>query len=95
MIETGTMEFIDKVGVAAAAFVMMFALYVQNQKWSQKQQEKSEERYTNLMTTFIETVKSISTQQVAALEKLATKLDEHTRSKEEFMDLIKDGRRTT
>lgn len=35
MIEEAAVNLIDKVGVAAAAFLMMYALYVQNQKWQQ------------------------------------------------------------
>jgi len=95
MIEEATVSLINNVGVAAAAFIMMFALYVQNQKWQQKNQEKNEERFDKLLNNFIESIKNISSSQVAALEKLAAKLDEHTRSKEEFIEMIKEERRNS
>ena len=88
MIEEATVSLINNVGVAAAAFIMMFALYVQNQKWQQKNQEKNEERFDKLLNNFIESIKNISSSQVAALEKLAAKLDEHTRSKEELRKML-------
>ncbi len=93
MIEGATAVFVKEVGVPVFAFIMMYVLYVQNQKWTQRQQEKSEERYANLVTCFVESVKNISSQQTAALEKLSSKMDEHTRSKEEFMEFIKEERR--
>ena len=33
MVDTNMITFIDRVGVAVAAFVFMYLLYVQNQKW--------------------------------------------------------------
>ena len=93
MIDGATAAFVKEVGVPVFAFIMMYVLYVQNQKWVQKSQEKSEERYVNLVNCFIESVKTISSQQTAALEKLSSKMEDHTRSKEEFMEFIKEERR--
>ena len=95
MIEEAAISLIDKAGVAAAAFVMMYALYVQNQKWQQKNQEKNDARFDKILNNFIASVNYIASSQVAALEKLAAKLDEHTKSKEEFIELIKEERRAS
>lgn len=101
MIEEVVVNLIDKVGVAAAAFIMMYVLYVQNQKWQQKQQEKTEARLDNLVDRFITTVKEITESQnislqehTAALERHTSKLEEHVRLKDEFMEFIKEERRT-
>lgn len=100
MIEEAAVNLIDKVGVAAAAFLMMYALYVQNQKWQQKQQEKNEARLDNLVDRFITTVKEITDAQnkslekhTEALEKNTSKLEEHVRLKDEFMEFIKEGQK--
>lgn len=102
MIEEATVSLIDRVGVAVAAFIMMYVLYVQNQKWQQKQQEKNEERIDKLVNSFIVTVKEITSAQnnalekhTEALEKHTAKLEEHTRTKDEFMEYIKQERRET
>lgn len=102
------MVLIDKVGVAVAAFVMMYALYVQNQKWQQKQQEKTEARFDNLVSFFISSIKEITDDHNKALEKhtaalerntakleeQSAKLEEHVRLKDDFMEYIKEERRT-
>lgn len=100
MIEEAAINLIDKVGVAAAAFIMMYALYVQNQKWQQKQQEKNEMRFDNLVDRFITTVKEITDAQnislakhTEALEKNTSRLEEHVRLKDEFMEFIKEGQK--
>jgi len=100
MIEADAVNLIDKVGVAVAAFVMMYALYVQNQKWQQKQQEKTESRFDNLVDRFITTVKEITNVQntslekhTEALERNTAKLEEHVRLKDEFMEYIKEGQK--
>lgn len=93
MIEETTASFIKEVGIPVVAFIMMYALYVSNQKWQQRQQEKSEERYEKLVATFLASIKEISEQQAAALEHLATKLDEHIRQKNQFMEYIKEMER--
>ncbi len=100
MIEEATVNVIDKVGVAVAAFIMMYALYVQNQKWQQKQQEKTESRFDNLVDRFITTVKEITDAQnksfekhTEALERNSSKLEEHVRIKDEFMEFIKEGQK--
>ena len=93
--------FIKEVGVSVAAFVMMYALYVQNQKWQQKQTEKTELRFDNLVDRFITTVKEITDSHTKSLEKHTeamnrntSKLEEHVRLKDEFMEFIKEDRRT-
>jgi uncharacterized membrane protein YgaE (UPF0421/DUF939 family) len=98
--EVTSVNLIDKVGVAVAAFVMMYALYVQNQKWQQKQQEKTEARFDKLVDSFITTVREITDAQSVALEKHTealqkntSTLEEHVRSKDEFMEFIKEERR--
>ena len=100
MIEADAVNLIDKVGVAVAAFVMMYALYVQNQKWQQKQQEKTESRFDKLVDRFITTVKEITNAQntslekhTEALERNTSKLEEHVRLKDEFMEYIKEGQK--
>jgi response regulator RpfG family c-di-GMP phosphodiesterase len=100
MIEEAMAAFIKEVGVPVAAFVMMYALYVQNQKWQQKQQEKTEARLDNLVARFITTVKEIMDSQnksrekhTAALERNTSKLEEHVRLKDEFMEYIKEGQK--
>ena len=102
---------IKDVGVPAAAFVMMYALYVRtqrwqqkqqedNQKWQQEQQKSTEMRFYNLVQCFIKNIREITDSNnkalenhIAALEKNTAKLDEHVRSKDEFMEFIKDERR--
>lgn len=93
---------IKELGIAAAAFIMMYALYVQNQKWQQKQQEKTEARFDNLVDNFITTIREITDtqnksfeRQTEALEKNTSKLEEHVRQKDEFMEFIKEERRKT
>lgn len=100
MIEEATIAFIKEVGVPITAFVMMYALYVQNQKWQQKQQEKTESRFDNLVDRFITTVKEITNAQnkslekhTEALERNTSKLEEHVRLKDEFMEYIKEGQK--
>lgn len=100
MIEAAAINWIDKVGVAVVAFVMMFALYVQNQKWQQKQQEKTESRFDNLVDRFITTIKEITDAQnkslekhTEAMERNTSKLEEHVRIKDEFMAFIKEGQK--
>lgn len=107
MVEVATISFIEKIGVPVAAFVMMYALYVQNQKWQQKQQENTAERFDKLVNSFITTVKEITDthnkaleKQTEALERNTTKLEEHTakldehvRIKDEFIEFIKEERR--
>lgn len=100
MIEEASVNLIDKLGVAVAAFIMMYALYVQNQKWQQKQQEKTEGRFDNLVDRFITTVKDITEAQneslkknTEALEKNTSKLEEHVRLKDEFMAHIKENQK--
>jgi len=92
--------FIKEVGLPVAAFVMMYVLYVQNQKWQQKQQEKTEARHDNLVDRFITTIKEITDSQnkslekhTAALERNTSKLEDHVRIKDEFMEFIKEERR--
>ncbi len=101
MIEEAMIAFIKEVGVPITAFIMMYALYVQNQKWQQKQQEKTETRFDNLVDRFITTVKEITEKHntalerhTEALEKHTTKLDEHVKLKDEFIEFIKEERRT-
>lgn len=101
MIEEGAVSLIDKVGVAVAAFIMMYALYVQNQKWQQKQQEKTEVRFDKLVECFISTVREITSAQNKAmerhtesLERHTAKLNEHVRLKDEFMEYLKEDRRS-
>jgi len=100
MIEVTAINLIDKVGVAVAAFIMMYALYVQNQKWQQKQQEKTELRFDNLVDRFITTVKEITDshnksleKHTEAMERNTSKLEEHVRIKDEFMEFIKEGQK--
>lgn len=100
MIEEITVNFIDKVGVAVAAFIMMYALYMQSQRWQQKQQEKTEARFDNLVNFFINTIREITNAQnsalekhTEALEKHTAKLEEHVRLKDDFMEYIKEERR--
>lgn len=102
MFEEATAAFIKEVGVPVAAFILMYVLYVQNQKWQQKQQEKTETRFDKLMDRFITTVKEITDSHNTALEKHSealerhtTKLEEHVRLKDEFMEYIKGMNRTT
>ncbi len=101
MIEEAMIAFIKEVGVPITAFIMMYALYVQNQKWQQKQQEKTETRFDNLVDRFRTTVKEITEKHntalerhTEALEKHTTKLDEHVKLKDEFIEFIKEERRT-
>lgn len=100
MIEEVTVSFIKEVGVPITAFLMMYGLYVQNQKWQQKQQEKTEERFDNLVSSFIGSIKEITDtsnkaleRHTEALERHTAKLEEHVKSKDEFMEFIKDERR--
>lgn len=107
MIEETTVSLIDKVGVAVAAFVMMYALYVQNQKWQQKQQEKTEARFDKLVECFITKIKEITDAHNVVMEKHTDalerntmkieentqKLENHVRLKDEFMEYIKEERR--
>lgn len=100
MIEDATIGLIDKVGVAVAAFIMMYALYIQTQKWYQKQQEKTEARFDKLVECFITTIREITEahngaliKHSEALEKHTAKLDEHVRLKDEFIETIKEERR--
>ncbi|MDP3353383.1 MAG: hypothetical protein Q8S44_06560 [Flavobacteriaceae bacterium] len=107
MNEINIVYFIKDVGVPVAAFIMMYALYVQNQKWQQKQTEKTEVRLDALMNLFISSIKEITDdnnkslerhtvaleRNTLKLEKQTTKLDEHIRLKDEFMEFIKDERR--
>jgi len=106
MIEEATVAFIKEIGVPVAAFIMMYALYVQNQKWQQKQQEKTEERFDKLVNGFISSIKEITEahnkameRHTEALEKNTLKLEEHTaklhehiKLKDEFMEYIKEDR---
>ncbi len=108
MFEETLILFIKEVGVPVAAFVMMYMLYVQNQKWQQKQQEKTEARFDNLVNFFISSVKEITDDHNKALEKhtaalerntakleeQSVKLEEHVRLKDEFIEFIKEERRT-
>lgn len=101
MVEAAMMSFIDRVGIAAAAFIFMYLLYVQNQKWQQKQQEKTDARFDNLVDRFITTVQEITDahnksmeRNTEALERHTTQLEEHIKSKDEFMTFIKEGRRS-
>ena len=93
MVEDLVINLIDKVGVAAAAFIMMYTLYVQNQKWQQKQQEKTEVRFDNLVDRFITTTKEITEKHVEALDGLTTKIDNHLKQKDQFIEFIKEERR--
>lgn len=93
MVEELAITLIKDLGVPVAAFMMMFWLYVQNQKWQQKQQEKSEQRYVDLVTNFVNTTREITEKHTKALEGLATKIDEHMRQKDQFIELIKEERR--
>jgi len=102
MVEATMMvAFIDRVGVAVAAFIFMYLLYVQNQKWQQKQQEKTDTRFDNLVNRFITTVDGITKahnnaleRHTAALERHTTKLDEHIKVKDNFMEYINEERRS-
>lgn len=101
MVEEAMMTFIDRVGVAVAAFVFMYVLYVQNQKWQQKQQEKTDTRFDKLVDRFITTVKEITDGQnralerhTEALEKHTTQLEEHVKAKDNFIEFIKEERRS-
>lgn len=66
---------IKDVGVPAAAFVMMYALYVNTQRWQQKQQEKTEARIDKIFDCFIKTVKEI-------IEKNNETVNKHTEALE-------------
>lgn len=104
MIEEVTVAFIKEVGVPIGAFVMMYALYVQNQRWQQKQQGITETRLDNLMNLFISSIKEITNdhnkaleehtvaleRNTAKLEEQSAKLEEHVRLKDEFMEYIKE-----
>lgn len=101
MVEAAMISFIDRVGIAAAAFIFMYMLYVQNQKWQQKQQEKTDTRFDNLVNLFITTVQEITEahnksmeKNTEALERHTTQLEEHVKSKDEFMTYIKEGKRS-
>ena len=102
MIEDATASFIKEVGVPVAAFILMYMLYVQNQKWQQKQQEKTESRFDNLVSFFITSIKEITDahnkaleRHTEALERHTIKLEEHVRLKDEFMEYIKGMERRT
>lgn len=108
MFEEATIAFIKEVGVPITAFIMMYALYVQNQKWQQKQQEKTEARFDNLVSCFTSSIKEITEahnkamerhtealeRNTARVEEHTAKLHDHIRVKDEFMEYIKDERRT-
>lgn len=108
MIDETMIIFIKEVGVPVVAFVMMYALYVQNQKWQQKQTEKTEERFDKLSSSFLVSIKEITDLQnktlekhTAVLERNTVKLDEQSaklveqcRKSDEFMEYIKEDRRT-
>lgn len=100
MIEEAAIGLIDKVGVSVAAFVMMYFLYVQNQKYQQKQQTNTEIRFDKLVENFVKTMREIAESgntairdNTEAIEKNTAKLDEHIRLKDEFIEYIKDERR--
>ena len=100
MLEQEAINLLDKVGVAVAAFVMMYALYVQNQKWQQKQQVNTEIRFDKLVENFVKTMRDIADSGNAAIkanteaiERNTSKLEEHIRLKDEFIEYIKQERR--
>lgn len=100
MFEEAMAAFIKEVGVPVAAFILMYVLYVQNQKWQQKQQEKTETRFDKLVDRFITTVKEITDGQnlalerhTAAIDSHTAKLEEHVKAKDNFMEFIKEERR--
>jgi hypothetical protein len=79
----------------------MYVLYVQNQKWQQKQQEKTDGRFDKLVDRFITTVQEITDGQNTAMERHTealvrntVKLDEHVKVKDEFMTFRKEERRS-
>lgn len=101
MIEAAMATFVTEVGVPVAAFIFIYALYLQNQKWQQKQQEKTDERFDHLIESFIDSVKEITYKQNKALDKHTDalvnhtiKLDERIKLIDEFIEYIKEERRT-
>ncbi len=100
MIEEATAAFVKEVGIPVAAFVLMYWLYVQTQKWQQKQDEKTAERFDKLVECFVNTTREITEAQnnalikhTEALERHTSKLEEHVKLKDEFIEYIKNMER--
>ncbi len=91
----------ERVGVPAGFLILMYILYVKTQIWNQKHQEttqkkyeqlatQSQERYENLTNKFIDTMNKIVVENTRCLTDLCQKIDTHTKSKDEVLELIKD-----
>lgn len=92
---------IERLGVPAGFLVLFYILYVKTQTWNQKQQEttqqkyetlvnQSQERYEDLTNKFIDTMNKIVVENTKCLTDLSQKIDTHTKTKDEFITLIKD-----
>jgi hypothetical protein len=100
MVESITISFIKDVGFPIAAFLLMYALYINATKQSGKRIADEINRYDALVNKFINTLAEISKNNNIALEKntialvdLGNKLDRHMEQKDAFIDLIKEERR--
>lgn len=99
MFEEMVVALIKDVGVPVGAFILMYALYVRTQHWQQQQQVNTELRFDKLVQCFIKNIREITDthnttilKYTEAIEKHTTMLEEHTRSKDMFMEYIKEGR---
>lgn len=92
---------IERLGIPGAFLVLFYILYVKTQAWNQKQQEttqqkyedlvrQSQERYEDLTNRFIDTMNKIVVENTRCLTDLSQKVESHTKSKDEFIDIIKD-----
>ncbi len=91
----------ERLGIPAGFLVLMYILYVKTQTWNQKQQmitqqkyvelaKQSQDRYEDLTNKFIDTTNKIVVENTKCLTNLIQKIDAHTKTKEEFITLIKE-----
>lgn len=90
LVETEIGILLSNFGVPTSFAILMYYMYNKNQKWWQEQSEAQGKRYYELAETFIVNMNKLMTDNKVCISELSSKINNHTRSKEEFIGILTD-----
>jgi len=90
LLNPDTAIFIDRLGFPIFMAVLMTSLFIWMMKKDEKRQQKSDEKYTELVNEFISSIKTITKEQSDSMQKIAVQLESSNTTLNNMMDFNSD-----